>query len=155
MRTIKKIPSYTLSELIVVIIITSIVVGLAFSILRLVQNQIFSIRQNFENTTEVRKLEQSLTLDFNRYKTINYDPIKDILYFSTPINFTNYQFENDFVVKELDTFQVSINRKNLYKMGEIVNDGKIDGVKLFCSKKSQSRELFIFKQNAAIDYIEE
>ncbi|TXK78904.1 hypothetical protein [Mesonia sp. K4-1] len=155
MQKIKKIPSYTLSELIVVIIITSIVVGLAFSILRLVQNQIFSIRQNFENTTEVRKLEQSLTLDFNRYKTINYDPLKDILYFSTPINSTNYQFEDDFVVKELDTFRVSINRKIFYKMGETVTDGKIDGTKLFCSKRYQSRELFIFKQNAAIDYIEE
>ncbi len=155
MQKIKKIPSYTLSELVVVIIITSIVVGLAFSILRLVQNQIFSIRKNFENTTELRKLEQSLTLDFNRYSTISYDPIKDKLYFSTPINSTNYQFEDDFVVKELDTFRVSIERKNFYEMGETVNDGKIDGMKLFCSKTNQSRELFIFKQNAAIDYIEE
>ncbi len=155
MQKIKKIPSYTLSELIVVLIITSIVVGLAFSILRLVQNQIFSIRKNFENTTEVRKLEQSLTLDFNRYSTISYDPIKDKLYFSTPINSKNYQFEDDFVVQDLDTFRVSINRKIFYKMGERVNKGKIDGVKLSSSKKSQSRELFIFKQNAAIDYIEE
>ena len=152
---IKKIPAYTLSELIVVMIITSIVVGLAFSILRLVQNQIFSIRENFENITEVRKLEQSLTLDFNRNNNIDYDSLKDVLYFSTPISSISYQFKDAFVIKELDTFRVAINKKQFYKRGVGVQEGKIDGIKIFCSKKNQFRELFIFKQNAATDYIEE
>lgn len=44
-----KVKSFTLSELLVVMIITAIVVGMAFSVLRLVQKQIHTIQKTMTN----------------------------------------------------------------------------------------------------------
>jgi len=67
LKSTNKIQAFTLSEIIVVLILTTIIVGLAFSVLTLVQKHMRSIQSNFYNTTELKKLETSLWLDFNRY----------------------------------------------------------------------------------------
>ena len=60
-----KIKAFTLSEMVVVTILTSIIVGIAFSVLSLVQRHMYSIKQNFNNNTELSKLEQALWIDFD------------------------------------------------------------------------------------------
>ena len=66
----KKLQSFTLAELIVVMIITSIVVGLAFSVLRIIQKQIEVIGNDNEKAVEVVFLEQMLWSDFNRMQHV-------------------------------------------------------------------------------------
>ena len=67
-----KTPSFTLLELLVVMIITAIVVGMAFSVLRLVQNQIHAIKSNFEKTSTLALFEQQLWQDFNDKNEIQF-----------------------------------------------------------------------------------
>ena len=64
---IKKINAYTLSEVLVVLLLTSIIAGMAFSVLSMVQKQLFSVQKNMDIKADFRQLEQSLTLDFNKY----------------------------------------------------------------------------------------
>ena len=149
MKTNKKIQAFTLSEMIVVLILTSIVIGIAFSVLTLVQKHMRSIQNNFSQSTELNKLEQSLWLDFNRYSKINYDELENELHFSTEIDMVTYKFEEQYIVKDLDTFQIQLNGKTLFFDGNTTEKGQIDAIKLETSKTFQNQKLFVFKQNDA------
>lgn len=154
MKTNKRIQAFTLSEMIVVLILTSIVIGLAFSVLTLVQKHMWTIQNNFNQSTELNKLEQSLWLDFNRYSKISYDELENELRFTTEIDSVTYKFNTNYIVKDLDTFPVQLQNKVLFFDGESVNKGNIDGLKLETSKSFQNQSLFIFKYNDATLFME-
>src|SRR5690606_27882760 len=109
-----KIRAFTISEIVVVLILTSIVVGLAFSILSLVQKHMSGIQNNFMNTTELNTLEQSLWLDFNRYSKIKYNDLEEALTFANELDSTSYQFHENYIVKEQDTFHIQLQSRTIY-----------------------------------------
>lgn len=150
----KKIPAYTLSEMIVVLLLTTIVVGLAFSVLQLVQKQIRFIQTNWEKTTEIRKLEQSLSLDFNRYHQIRYNPNEKRISFKNVVDSTFYQIRDSLFISEKDTFQVRVNSIQFYRHGQEVLEGKMDAIKLKTHKDFQEKEIFVFRINTAKDVME-
>lgn len=154
METSSKIKAFTLSELVVVLILTSIVVGMAFSVLNLVQKHMAGIQDNFNKRTELNRLEQSLCLDFNTYPNIEYKPFDDTLVFSNEIDSIVYNFNKEFIAKATDTFQISIQNKTFYFLGEPILSGKLDALKLETSKDFQNQQLFVFKQNAATHFMD-
>jgi len=121
-----KIKAFTLSEMIVVLILSSIVVGLAFSVLNLVQKHMMSIQQNYNNTTILNKLETSLWLDFNRYSKIEYNILENELKFSTAMDSVTYQFSDTHIIKGTDTFAVPLQQKQVFFDGEVIISGQID-----------------------------
>lgn len=153
MQTKNKIPAFTLSEMVVVLILTSIVVGLAFSVLSLVQKHMLSIQNNFIQNTELNKLEQSLWIDFNRYSNITFNALEKEIIFSNELDSKSYRFYESYIVKGLDTFQVGIQDKRFFFDGERVETGTIDALKLATSKTFRSQFLFVFKQNDATPFI--
>ncbi|MEM9650388.1 MAG: prepilin-type N-terminal cleavage/methylation domain-containing protein, partial [Bacteroidota bacterium] len=64
MKGVKKLRAFTLSEMLVVLLLTVIVVGLAFSVLNLVQRQMSGIESNYARNTAFDQLKQSLWVDF-------------------------------------------------------------------------------------------
>lgn len=154
MKPNKKIKAFTLSEMIIVLILTTIVVGLAFSVLSLVQKHMYSIQQNFNKNTELNQLEIALHLDFNRYSKVSYDELENEMKFSSPIDSISYQFYDDRVIKELDTFNIEIQNKLLFFDGENIANGKTDAIKLVTSKDFQNQVLFIYKKNDASNYMD-
>lgn len=149
MQTKHKIQAFTLSELIIVIILTSIVVGMAFSVLSLIQKHMYGIQNNFNKNTELNKLDQSLWIDFNRYSKIKYNTIDEALVFSTEIDSITYQFTDEFIIKHNDTFNIKLDKKTFLFNGNEIQKGQIDAVKLETSKDFQNQILFVFKQNDA------
>jgi lipopolysaccharide export LptBFGC system permease protein LptF len=149
----KKINAFILSEMIVVLILTSIVVGLAFSVLTLVQKHMNGIQNNFYHNTELNKLEQSLWLDFNRYSRINYDDRIDKLEFSNEIDSIIYKFSENYIIKDIDTFNIQLQSKSLFFDGNSTDKGIIDAIKLETSKTFQNQHLFVFKQNDASQFM--
>lgn len=149
MKLTNKIQSYTLSEMIVVLILTSIVVGMAFSVLTLVQKHMGGIQNNFNATTKFHLLEQSLTLDFNRFSDITYDSVDDVLVLSSELETKSYVFTQDYILKDQDTFPVQLTSKIFYFDGLNVEKGKVDAIKLEASKTFQNKRLFIYKLNAS------
>ena len=149
MKLTSKIQAYTLSEMIVVLILTSIVVGMAFSVLTLVQKHMSGIQNNFNAITKFHLLEQSLTLDFNRFSDIRYDSVEDVLMFSSELDTKTYRFSQDYIIKERDTFMVPLTTKAFYFDGLSVGKGTVDAIKLEASKTFQNKRLFIYKHNAA------
>lgn len=144
-----KIQAFTLSEMIVVIILTSLVVGMAFSVLSLVQKHMYSIQANFSKNTDLNILEQALWLDFNRYSNIKYDGINGTLMFTSEIDSTTYKFTRESIIKELDTLHIPIENKTFFFDGNKVIGGQIDAIKLEPSKSFQNQQLFVFKKNDA------
>ena len=153
MQNKSKIQAFTLSEMVVVLILTSIVVGLAFSVLNLVQKHMAGIQNNFNHAMELNKLEQSLWIDLNRYSKISYDAFNDTLKFTTEIDSVSYQFHETYIVKALDTFPLQLQSKTFFFDGNPMVSGTVDAIKLETSKTFQSQQLFVFKENDATPFI--
>lgn len=153
MKGNKKIKAFTLSEMVVVIILTSIVVGLAFSVLSLVQKHMMSIQHNFSQNTELQKLEQSLYLDLNRYSKIEYNTSDEELKFSNALDSIRYTIHKKIIIKDQDTFNISINQKQFFFNGNSIESGQIDAIKLETSKATQNKIIFVFKTNDAANYM--
>jgi len=60
MRMFKKIKSFTIAEMLVVMVLTAIVISIAMLVLNLVQSELIGIQQNFKNNTELRTLELNI-----------------------------------------------------------------------------------------------
>lgn len=148
-----KIKAFTLGEMIIVILLTLIVVGLAFSVLQLVQKHMLAIKTNFETTTMINSLEQSLYIDASRSKRITFDSLEGKLQFLSETDTISYSFEKEFIVKENDTFKVVVADKFFFFEGKKHIDARIDAFKLITSKEFQSRTIFVSKQNDAELYM--
>jgi len=154
MRIKSRIKAFTLGEMLVVIIITSIVVGLAFSVLSLVQKQMRAIQGNFEMTTELNKLEQSLWIDFDRYSKITYDQKNDLLLFTNELDTVQYTFTDKLIVRHIDTLKVEIQDKTLFFDGDSVQNGYVDAIKLKTTKTFLNKQLFVYTHNDTTLYFD-
>lgn len=148
-----KIQAFTVSEMVVVLILTSIVVGLAFTVLSLVQKHMSGIQNNFMNRAELNKLEQSLWVDFNRYSKIKYNDLDEELIFANELDTISYQFYEAYVIKNRDTFHIPLQRKIQFFKGNPIRTGEIDALKIEAAKIMQNQQLFVFKRNDATTYM--
>ena len=151
----KKIPAFTLSEMLVVLLITTIVVGMAFSVLNLVQRQMQGIGINFERTTELNLLKQSLWIDFNQSDGIWYNAREAQLLCINELRELTYTFHADFVVKEQDTFRIKGIRQKFFFKGEAQASGEVDALDISTSREMREQQFFIYKQNAATSFVNE
>jgi hypothetical protein len=135
--------------MIIVLILTSIVVALAFSVLGLVQKHMRLVQDNYVRNSEISLLKSTLWMDFNRYPNIYYNSSEDKLNFMTELDSISYRFTDNVVIREQDTFKVFFKNKQLYFNGEITNKSKVDAIKLEMSEEFQSRYLFVYKLNDA------
>jgi len=153
MKLIKKIKAFTVSEMSIVLLLTTIVVGLAFTVLGLVQKQMRIMQMNFNNTLELNKLETELWLDFNRYPSIRLNAFGDRLLLKNELDSVTYTFSESYLIKEQDTFPVQLESKNFYFDGQPVTTNSIDAIKLVTTNTFQNRELFIYVKNDATTYM--
>lgn len=149
----KKLNAFTLSEMVVVLIITGIVVGLGFSVLNLVQKNMQRIQRNFNERTELNALEESFWLDFNRYPQVEFDSLKDELRLKNALDSTTYRFNADKVIKGVDTFKIGGYKKHFMFNGDNVDNGKVDAIKLVITKAQQKNMRFVFKINSASHFM--
>ncbi|WP_228235560.1 type II secretion system protein J [Allomuricauda sp. M10] len=149
----QKIKAFTLNEMLVVLLITSLVVGMAYSVLRLVQLQMQGISGNYERNTELNLLRQSLWVDFNQCDRIWFDPSKNELVMANELKQTIYLFQEDEVIKDRDTFSVKITSLDRYFNGKMTGFGEIDALDLYTSKELGDKRIFVFKRNATTTYM--
>ncbi|SCY77954.1 hypothetical protein SAMN02927916_3342 [Flavobacterium anhuiense] len=143
----RKLKSFTLSELIVVMIITAIVVGMAFSVLRIVQKQIHSIQANFEKTSTLALFEQKLWQDFNETHTIIYDGNKQTLIMVSEIDTTTYSFQEKFSMRNLDTIKLKIIPNKALFRGKEISSGPIDALSITAETELPDYRIFVSKKN--------
>ena len=153
MKSRTKIAAFTLNEMLVVIILSGIVVSMAFSVLRLVQGHMFAIQDNFKQQTEIAKLRQSLWVDFNRSNKIHYYKKEHAIVFASELDSVTYSIADNKIVKAQDTFMVDVKDWAFFFDGAPTNKSQIDAVKITLSKAFQEQQLFIYTYNDAFQYI--
>ena len=109
-----KINAFTLTEVMVVIVISAIVAGLAFSVLTVVQNNMRSIGENYEYKEQIQSLEAALTIDFNKFTSAKWNPIENTLEVFSPIDERSYQFFTDSIITPIHTYPITIREKEFY-----------------------------------------
>lgn len=150
---IKKINAYTLSEVLVVLLLTSIIAGMAFSVLSMVQKQLFSVQKNMDVKASFRQLEQSLVIDFNRYQNIKYSNEGNQLVCYSELDSVAYNFTPNYVQKDLDTFYISGIHKKLFFAAKEVDNGIIDAIKIDSIRNNPNLQMFLFKHNDANTFL--
>jgi type II secretory pathway component PulJ len=143
-----KIAAFTLSELIVVILITVIIIGLAFSTLNLVQTHMRSIESNFNKSMQRQLLEQRLTIDMHRAQMSFIEPQQNMLKLQNEMGITTYGFSENSVITSTDTLDINIQKINYFYLGDTAIDRKIDAVKIF-TDTINDKFIFIAKPNDA------
>ena len=147
----KKIQSFTITEMLVVMILTAIVISIAILVLNLVQKELKGIQINFKNNTELRTLEQALWSDFNK-NDIVFDAKNNQLICSLPIDTTYYKFTENYVLRNKDTLKISIEQKVFFlDMKETLTS--VDAIEIKLSKEFQNKQLFIYKTKGASYYM--
>ncbi|MEM9001150.1 MAG: prepilin-type N-terminal cleavage/methylation domain-containing protein [Bacteroidota bacterium] len=148
-----KLKAFTLSEMLVTLMITTIVVGMAFAVLHLVQRQMHGIDGNYERNTAFNILRQGLWIDFNQCDGAWYDQKANQLIFANGLKETVYRLHDGFIAKEKDTFRIEVASQHFFFKGLQQPSGEIDALRFALSKKNGSKALFVYKKNAATSYI--
>jgi len=142
-----KIKAFTLTEMMVVIVISAIVVGLAFTILGIVQHNMRSIENNYEYHSQVQSLETALTIDFSKYPNARWNPKDNQLILSSPIEERIYTFYTDSIQNEVETYLLKTKSTTYYFEGNEVGSGAIDALKFSFEKTTDLHRIFIYKYN--------
>lgn len=142
-----KIKSFTLSEILVVMVITAIVVGIAFSVLRLVQKQIHTIETNFQKTTSLALFEQKLWQDFNELNVIDYNENKHSMLMGSEVDTVLYSFQENYILRNNDTLKLKLGISMLYFEGKTVKEGNIDAISISGMAELPDYKIFVSKKN--------
>ena len=142
-----KLKSFTLPELLVVMIITAIVVGMAFSVLRLVQKQIHIIETNFEKTSSLALFEQKLWQDFNELNTIQFNENTNSLLMESEMDTVLYSFQENYILRNSDTIKLKLVANKLFFKGKEVKEGNIDALSISGIAELPDYEIFVSKKN--------
>ena len=144
----KRFKAYTLSEIIVVLILTSIVVGLALSALRLIQQQMTALRYNNENNFQIKSLETKLSILFNQSESIKIADNQVYFYRLEDTLITKIS-PNAFVINQ-DSINLKIIDFKSYFRGEANEAGNIDALSLEIRLNNRiSKLLFVSRSNDA------
>ncbi|MDG5490650.1 hypothetical protein [Psychroserpens sp. SPM9] len=149
-----KINAYTLNEMLIVIIISTIIIGMAFTVLTLIQRNMWAIQENLKTNTELSRLEQSLWIDIAKHGKVSFVERDDKLVFKSELDSVVYRFSKNFITKSVDTFHVQIDEKLFYFNGNKTSDFKVDAFRLELPKVYGDQHLFFFKRNDAIQFMD-
>jgi prepilin-type N-terminal cleavage/methylation domain-containing protein len=150
---LKKTTAFTLSELMVVLVISSIVISIAFLALSAVQKQIRSIQQTYEKQQEIQYIERVLLGDLNtRYGY--YDAAKNELLFVNSKDTVLYQFQKNKLLRKKDTIPLALISKKMYLSGEEVKEGCIDALALYFSNTFSTNSIFVYTVKDASQYLD-
>lgn len=148
----RKIKAFTISELIVVLVLSSIVISIAIVVLNLVQKQVTGIQFNLQKQNEIQILNKLLWHDFNKYQ-LQFFQKENILYCINSLDTVTYQFNKDFILRNQDTIKVNIKEAIFYLDAEKVSENIIDAVEIQFTEKFQNKILFVNKTKDATYYM--
>lgn len=149
----KKIKAFSLQEMMVVLLITTIVVGMAFAVLNLVQKQMGGISTIYEVKTTVNQFRQSLWIDFNRYSDIQYNQKTKKLQCSNETGSRYYRIQNENHIVNENNLDIEFESIQFYFNNKEVFYGQIDAVEIKTIKKTGLQEVFVFKKNTPVIYL--
>ena len=148
----KKVNTFTIGEMLVVMILSAIVITIAALVLNIVQSQMKSIDNSYANNRELDLLEQVLWKDMNE-SIVGYDSIQSKLYCYKYADTVVYSFKDKYIIRSKDTIKIEIEEMK-YMSRTIKSHNNIDAIWLKLSEEYLSKELFVYKHKAASFYMQ-
>lgn len=136
-----KVNAFTITEIVVVLAISAILSGLAFSVITVVKKNKLNIEKNYNYTEEINLLKLALQIDVNKHTKMEWLNQKNELLFTSPIDTVSYYFSGDSIYSSISTFKIKATDKQFFFKGETTENGKIDAIKLTFDAKN----FFIYK----------
>lgn len=145
-----KLKAFTLTELIVVMIISTIVISLSYMAFSMVRKQVDNIQNRLKLKEELLSLEKVLNRDLNTFVIADYN--SEILKLKNPLDSIFYKIEDKYVLRNKDTFKVVVNDFTVFLNGQKVKKGKVDAIR-FSSDNINNRAIFIYTIKDAASYL--
>ncbi len=155
MRQKHKIPAFTLSEILVVLAITSIVIALAFTVLNLITKQFTVMRTRYEERTEVTKFKQRLLFDFEKGSDVSWNERQQELAITIKEKIVSYEFASDYVLRDRDTIPFAVQNTQFYYKGEEIKEGVTDGMEVTMIIRGNLVRFFVSREVDAQQLIQE
>lgn len=140
---IKKVKAFTLSELLVVLVISGIVVSITFLALQLVQKQIKEIQVNYRDQQDIQQFERVIVNDLNTRKPLLKKEENQLVFYGANDVIT-YTFEKDYFIREKDTFKLKIIEKSFFLDNEKVDKGNVDAIHFKFTQSYSVKQLFVY-----------
>ena len=135
----------------VVLIITSVVVGIAFAVLNLVQRQMNGIQNIYEIKSDIVGMRQSLWMDFSKANTVYFDGKRQELYFNNGIEERSYSVTDSLLVGA--NVELAIETIDFFFENQKVTQGEVDALSIKTTKNTGNAEIFVFKKNTPTTYM--
>jgi prepilin-type N-terminal cleavage/methylation domain-containing protein len=149
---IKKAQAFTLSELLVVLVISSIVISLTFIVLGLVQKQIAQIQNGYHDQQEILMLKRVLVKDINTHDVF-FEEKQNKLFCYSASDTIQYTLEQQYLLRGRDTFKLKVKEKQLLLDDQIVKSGWVDAIHLTFDQSFISKKIFMYKIKDAAHYL--
>ena len=149
----KRIKAFTLTEMLVVIVISAIIVSISLTVMDMVQKTFLQISNNYESKISIFQLEEKLIVDFNKYSQIKINAEKKNIEFFNPIDSLEYSFAaNKKVVSKRDTIFLGFKYIEGFFNGDKVTSGEVDAIKI-CISNTPGEYIFVSKRVDAQAYL--
>jgi len=148
----KKMKAFTISELLVVLVISSIVLSLTFVILGMTQKQIAQIQRGYQQQQEILLFKRVLLKDINTHRAF-FKAKEEQLILSNSFDTIRYAFAKNYLLRDLDTFKLKIKERQLYLNNTIVTSHWIDAIQLEFEQTYTSKKIFMYKIKDAAHYL--
>ncbi len=147
----KKLKGFTLSEIIVVLAISGVVVLAAFEVILLLEKHMGSLRKSFNYKEEVEIVEYALLNDLNTHKGY-YSYKEKTIYFYSPLDTVAYKLRDSVLMRKKDMLSDNIKEYCLFFEGDKVSDGCFDAVSIQFSCGTRKNNVFVAAPNDANIY---
>lgn len=140
-----KLASFTISEMLVVFVITAIIISISLTILNLVQSNFSRLQSKTDKSNETSIIVSRIERDLHYFNEITINEDKN-LKFRNPLDSVQYELVEPFIIFQEDTIGKDILDVILFYKGEPVRIGLVDAIKLKTADKKKL--FFLFKSNS-------
>ena len=142
-----KLKSFTIAELLVTMIITVIVVGMAFAVLRYVNQTIYKIEKNYKRINDLLLFEERLALDMSNAGIVIVERSRNRVYMINEISTTRYQFGKAFVLRNSQKIDLTLEISEVYLNGQSSLKDTITGISVNCGREFPDYNIHVSRSN--------
>jgi len=143
---LKKLKSFTVLEILIVLSLTTIVVALALSVLRIVTKNRDALSVQVFNENQLTQLKFRLHHNVNQYPQVFWNHKLQEITFVSPLDTVKLSFNDEQITYNESVYKAKLNQIILYHQGvEIQDSGFIDAFNMEIEIGSQKARIFAYK----------
>lgn len=148
----KKVKAYSLTELMVVMIISTIVVAMAFTTIRMLKSQMKSIQSHYELRKNIDYLDGLLWMDYAKKGWATYDKSNNKLTVLGEQDTVVYVFNASLVLRNNDSIPLPKYDLGFKLDGKEVTAKATDAIEIVFETPFERKSLFVYGTKAADFY---